>query len=318
MPGSSTRADVTFESGGAPISAWFYLPPTEVEPPWSCIVMGHGFAAVKEARLDAFAERLAEAGMACLVFDYRHFGGSGGEPRQVVDIAQQQEDWRAAIAHARSRVDVDPDRIALWGTSFGGGHVLRLAAHDARIRAAVLQMPFVDSLATAKEEGFRATLRLAGAALRDALRRAQRRAPYLIPVVGPPDSLAMMTQPEAEPGYLSIVTNAPTWRNAVAARIVLEMALFRPGRHASHVACPLLFVVGTQDGITPPQATLAHGLRAPRAEIITLPIGHFDAYLGRWFDRAVAAETEFLVRQLDVRRSAVELVPRSPARAAGP
>ena len=46
--------------------------------------MAHGFSGVREQRLDAYAERFAQAGLAVLVFDYRHFGASGGEPRQLL------------------------------------------------------------------------------------------------------------------------------------------------------------------------------------------------------------------------------------------
>ncbi|MCL6646188.1 MAG: alpha/beta hydrolase, partial [Dehalococcoidia bacterium] len=139
-----TRERVTFESEGVPIAAFFY--PGEGPGPSRrpCVVLGHGLGAVKEARLTAFAERFAAAGLACLAFDYRHFGESGGEPRQLVDIRRQQDDWRAAIGFARSLERVDPDRVGLWGTSFSGGHVLEVAAGDGRVRAAVVQVPFVD------------------------------------------------------------------------------------------------------------------------------------------------------------------------------
>ena len=82
--------------------------------------MAHGFSGVRDQRLDAYAERFAAAGLACLVFDYRHFGDSGGQPRQLLDIGRQLDDWRAAIAFARSLEEVDGDRIGLWGTSFSG------------------------------------------------------------------------------------------------------------------------------------------------------------------------------------------------------
>ena len=55
--------------------------------PHPCVVMAHGFSAVREQRLDAYAERFAAAGLAVLVFDYRHFGASQGEPRQLLSIA---------------------------------------------------------------------------------------------------------------------------------------------------------------------------------------------------------------------------------------
>ena len=40
----------------------------------------------------------AGAGFAALVFDYRHFGASTGEPRNLVDIGRQHDDWRDPIA----------------------------------------------------------------------------------------------------------------------------------------------------------------------------------------------------------------------------
>jgi quorum-quenching protein AidA len=293
------RDDVTFTSGGEEIAAWFYHPaPDDSFVPAPCVVMGHGFAGVKDARLDAFAERFADAGIACLVFDYRHFGASAGEPRQLVDIGHQREDWRAAIRYARSLQAVDAQAIGAWGTSFGGGHVLELAAHDAGIHAAVLHLPLVDALATGKHEGVIATAKLAWCGLRDLARAALRRSPLLIRVVGPPGTVAFMSTPDAQPGYFSIVTNAPAWRNEVAARVVVAMALFRPIASARRVRCPLLFVVGEKDTITPTDSTLKAARQAPRAEVLSLPGSHFDAYLGEQFERAVSAETAFFVKHL--------------------
>jgi hypothetical protein len=260
--------------------------------------VAHGFAGVKEARLDAFAERFAAAGMACLVFDYRHFGGSGGEPRQLVNIKHQREDWQAALQYARSLPTVNARAIGLWGTSFGGGHVLELVARDPEIKAAVLHLPLVDALATGLHEGFIPTVKLAWSGLRDLFRAVTRRSPHYIPVVAPPGSLAFMSTPEAQPGYFSIVTNAPTWKNEVAARIVIEMALFRPISSAEKARCPLLFVVGETDSVTPTDVTLKAARHAPDARVLSLPGGHFDAYLGEQFERAVSAESAFFAEHL--------------------
>ena len=91
------------------------------------VVLAHGFAAFRELRLDAYAARFAQAGYAALVFDYRHWGASEGQPRRVLDIGEQHADWRAAIAYARSLDGIDTTRVVGWGSSFGGGHVLMLA-----------------------------------------------------------------------------------------------------------------------------------------------------------------------------------------------
>ena len=140
------RSDVEFTSGGVTCRAWLYEPDAGARPP--IIVMAHGLGGVRHMRLGAFAERFADAGYACLVFDYRHFGASAGEPRQLLDIDRQLEDWRSAIAYAHTLDGVDPDRVVVWGTSFGGGHVIVTAAQDKRLAAAIAQCPFTDGFAS--------------------------------------------------------------------------------------------------------------------------------------------------------------------------
>ena len=110
--------------------------------------MAHGFSATRDQRLDVYAERFRAAGLGVLLFDYRHFGASGGAPRQLLDIGRQQADFRAAVAHARAIDWVDPARVALFGSSFSGGHVLAVGADDERIAAVVSQCPFTDGLAS--------------------------------------------------------------------------------------------------------------------------------------------------------------------------
>ena len=78
------REDVWFTSGTDRVSAWLYRP--DSADPVPLLVMAHGLGAVRTMRLDAYAERFSAAGYACLVFDYRNFGDSEGEPRQLLDI----------------------------------------------------------------------------------------------------------------------------------------------------------------------------------------------------------------------------------------
>jgi dienelactone hydrolase len=83
------RSDVTFESAGTRCAAWLYRPVESGGGPAPCVVLAHGFSGVRDQRLDAYAERFAQAGLAALVFDYRYFGDSDGEPRQLLDIRRQ-------------------------------------------------------------------------------------------------------------------------------------------------------------------------------------------------------------------------------------
>ena len=142
----SEREDLSFASGGETCAAWLYRP-DGAPGPAPCVVMAHGFSGTRGDRLPAYAERFAAAGMAVLLFDYRHFGDSTGEPRQLLDIGRQQADYRAAVAFARTLGGIDATRIALFGTSFSGGHVVAVAAQDPSIAASSPQCPFADGLA---------------------------------------------------------------------------------------------------------------------------------------------------------------------------
>src|SRR5271168_2960825 len=76
-----------------------------------CVVLAHGLGGTVDSGLLPFAERFAAAGLDALAFDYRHFGASDGEPRQLLSPRRQLEDYAAAIAFARSLETVDPERI---------------------------------------------------------------------------------------------------------------------------------------------------------------------------------------------------------------
>src|SRR5690606_4654369 len=143
--GGFERGNVHFPSGSDVCDAWLYRPAgATAAGSLPVIVMAHGLGGIKVGGLAPFAERFCTEGYACLVFDYRYFGDSGGEPRELLDIPSQLEDWRAAVACARSLPGIDPDRVVVWGTSFGGGHAVVTAAEDARIAAAIAQCPFTD------------------------------------------------------------------------------------------------------------------------------------------------------------------------------
>ena len=290
------RLDVRFPSGRDTCAAWLYLP--DGDGPFAGVVFGHGWTGVREQRLDAYAERFAGSGLVALVFDYRHFGASSGRPRQLLCIKRQLADWAAAVAYARSRNEIDPRRVALWGTSFSGGHVMEFAARDAEIAGVVAQVPFADGLRNLLSLGLALTLRLAAAGLRDQIGAALGRPPHMVPSVGPPGSLAVMTTPDAEPGFRGIDPPDSTWRNESAARIGLRVGMYRPGRRAGRIVAPILFAVARDDAITPAALVQAAAARAPHAEVRTYPGGHFDIYVGATFERAVAHQVEFLTRHL--------------------
>ena len=215
--------DVRFESAGERCAAWHLTGEGDAFAPDGrrpCVVMAHGFGGTRDSGLLPFAQAFAAAGLDALVFDYRNFGDSTGEPRQLVDWRRHREDYRAAIAHARGLDGVDPDRIVLWGTSYSGGHVVAVAADDAASPRSIAQTPATDGLAAllelAKYAGPLPPLRMAAIGVRDLVGGLLGREPIRLPLVGPPGTLAAMASPDAEPGFLAVA--GPTFENAFCAR----------------------------------------------------------------------------------------------------
>jgi dienelactone hydrolase len=296
---TSTREDTTFDSHGTSCAAWLYRPDGVTAPP--IIVMGHGFGAIRVMRLDAYAERFAQAGFAVLVFDYRGFGDSDGQPRQVLSIPMQHEDWRAAVAHARTLPGVDTSRVVAWGTSFAGGHVLHLAAEDHDLAAVVAQVPHVSGPAAVRSTPIRVSLRLVLAGLRDAVGAASGRSPHRVPAVGKPGEIAMMTSPDAWPlAQRLAASDLARFRreNVVAARIALVMASYSPGRRANRITAPTLVQIALKDVVTPVKVAKRAAARIPGAEVKTYDCSHFEPYLEPYFDTVVGDQVDFLTRTL--------------------
>lgn len=290
------RSDVMFPSGGESCAAWLYRP--ESGGPVPLVAMAHGFSCTRELRLDAYAERFCAAGLGALVFDYRYFGASGGLPRQLLDVPSQHADYVAAVAYARGLDWVDPDRLALFGCSFSGGHVLAVASQDPRIAAVVSQCPFTDSLASLAKLGPVNIAKATVAGLRDEFAALRGREPLYVAAVGEPGTFACMTTPDAKRGLEAITPPQTNWQNRVAARIGLRMTFYRPGRAAAKIACPVLFCICERDSVAPPGVTAKYAAAVPRGEIKRYPIGHFDVYIGEGFERAVTDQIEFLRRHL--------------------
>jgi pimeloyl-ACP methyl ester carboxylesterase len=281
------RSDLTFASGPDSCAAWLYRPDRGGDA-LPIVVMAHGFSGTRRDRLGPFAERFAVAGAAALVFDHRGFGDSGGEPDRF-NPARQLEDWEAAIAAARSLPGIDPDRVATFGSSMGGGNALAAAAADPRVAAAISQVPFLD-LSQAFRPRSRVRLRMLLAAVLD----------RHLPAVGRPDEAAFINAPDSEAGWRQVVAGGEDsrWRNRGSARWIITSP-FRTSRHAERLHCPWLVCVGEADQVAAPAQSIAAARRAPFGELRTYPgVDHFDIYDGPGHEAVVADQLDFLHRHL--------------------
>ena len=300
MPTGATRADVTIPSSQDDVAAWLYRPAASNPP---VIVMAHGVGGVKEMRLDAFAERFVAAGYAAVVFDYRNFGASGGQPRQLLDIATQQQDWRNVLAWVRAQPELDSDRLVLWGTSFGGGIVIQVAAEDQQVAAVIAQCPFTDGHASSRAGSTVSAAKVGVLAVLDLVASALGRRPVMMSSSGRPGSAALMAGPDSSSGYLALAETAPTFRNHIAARFGLAITRYRPGLLTDRVTAPILFAICEADTVAPPAVSRRHAARAPRGEVRTYPFGHFDIYVREPFEQVVVDYLDFLDRHVPTGRT---------------
>lgn len=297
VAGVEVRRELRFPSGSTTCAADLYMP-ANAGARVPCVVMGHGFTGTRDLGLASYAMRFASAGVAAVVFDYRHFGTSGGEPRQLLSIRDQLEDWRAAIAFARGCAELDPARVAIWGTSLSGGHVIAIAADDPAIAAVVAQVPWL-GVVRGHKSPWRVTslVALVTAAIRDTIRMHRGASPLLVPVVGRAGELAVFTGDDAAAFAHRFRASAPSWRNEIAARSLLQLVRYRPYRAAARLAMPVLLCVAERDRYASPELARRVAFAAPHAELRRYPIEHFDAYLGE-HETLVADQVTFLVNTL--------------------
>lgn len=299
------REDITFTAPGATLRGWFY-PAADAQGPAACVVLQHGFTAVKEMHLDDYAAHFQAAGLACLVYDHPGFGDSDdlpGTPRQQVDPWQQIRCIQHAITYAQSRKDVDPDRIGLWGSSYGGGNAYVTAAIDRRVKAVVGQVPAISG-----SETFKQLVRIDHWAAMDAAFAAERQAqlngapPTYIPIVAEdPAAMSGLPTPDSWEFFRHYIDKPGVkWKNETT---LLSMEFFRgyePGAYLPMIApTPLLMVVAPLDRLADGGlATAAFETARHPKQLTLVPGGHFDAYTGKGFEISAGAARDWFVRHL--------------------
>ena len=294
------RRDIEFDAEGVTLRGWFY-PAEGASATAPTIVMAHGFSAVKEMYLDAYAEVFAAGGLNALVFDNRNFGASDGEPRQEIDPWAQVRDYRHAITYAGTLSESD-DRIGIWGSSYSGGHVLVVAAIDRRVKAVVCQVPMVSG-----HDNFRALVRadlIAGFQAGfndDRAARFRGDPPVLVPVVAedPAAPCALPTRDSWEWFSETGKTRATSWRNEVTLRSVEMFSEYEPIAYLPYISpTPLLMQPAIGDHLTPCDLAVAayEKAREPK-KLNILPGGHFDAYV-KGFDDSSGPARDWFVQHL--------------------
>ncbi|MEU8825164.1 alpha/beta hydrolase [Streptomyces sp. NPDC048636] len=297
------REDIAFDAQGATLRGWFYPAAGNEGRKAPCVVLQHGFSAVKEMGLDRYAEIFQAAGLNALAYDHPGFGASDalpGSPRQEVDPWQQVRCLQHALTYAQSREDVDADLIGVWGSSLGGGNALVAAAIDRRVRSVVSQVPMITGSALSGSEGDGAELATAFTAERVA--RAGGAAPATIPVISNDPSVpAALPTPDAYAWFSQTENDQrSTWRNEITFLSAEHTRGYEPGAYVRFIApTPLLMIVAPKDETTPGVfATDAYETASRPKKLELIPGGHFDAYDGEGFALSSTAARDWFTTHL--------------------
>ena len=294
---STRRVEFTTPIDGDPadadrLSATLYLPDRPANPP--VIVMAPGLGAWRTFGYPAYAERFAQAGYATLLFDFRYHNDSDGEPRSLVDIDAQIEDYEAAIATAKRLDAVDGTQLVLWGYSLSGGHVLSVAADRFDVDAVIAMSPFTDGR-NALKRMLRQPKRAIGSiarGLRDRIGSIVG-VHYHVPIVGDPGSPAVVTSPSIRREYLDLVDRESPWRNETPARIFLSIGRYRPIVTAEDINTPTLLLAGTDDEVIPADEVETAADAIDDSTLVRFPATH-SSHLGEDFETSVGHQLTFL------------------------
>jgi len=281
--------NIVFQSKGLHCHGWLYVPEIlDEEQRLPAIVMAHGFAGVKEMGLAEVAKLFTEAGFVTLVFDYRYWGESEGEPRNQIFAHDMVEDYRNAVTWLSYRPEVDADRIGVWGTSYSGGLVLYVGTFDKRVKAIVAQVPSALNPESRQAKDPETWSRVGKLLIQDRIERYRAGTVKYIKVVAPEGEPCVLPGKDAYEEYMRLKKLAPHWRNKVTLESLEKMREFDPVSLV-HLMSPtaILLIPGEKDALVPINAVklVYERARQPKA-ISILPITHFEIYQDPWLSKA--------------------------------
>ncbi len=283
-----SREDVDFYSDGTRCSAWLYLPEAEEKCP--IIVMANGFGGTRKNRLYEYAERFAENGYACFLFDYRNYGDSDGNKRQLINAKMQLKDWDSAIEYIKKDSRINREKLLLFGTCFAGGHVIWLSAHRKDIIATVAQCPYTDTIATLKAVGACYILKKIPFVIADLLTCVTGYNPVMLKLGTYKGENAFM---EADEKTTKLMIGDATFINKAPARSLLEFLKYSPGEFFGKITIPIYVAACSRDTLVPGEKTIELARNAEHSVVKKYECRHFDIYLNGDFEEAIKDYIKF-------------------------
>ena len=260
------------------------------------IVLCHGYTGVKDLYLPDNARVLNEAGYVVLTFDYKGWGESGG-PRSRLAPHGRVADVQAALTFLGTLAEVDPGRLGIYGTSYGGATVVWVAAVDARVRCAVSVVGIGNGA-----RWMRSVRRpdewhdLLARARQDAVKR-------VLDGESEPVAREEILLPDRQSAELAAAArrNNPAAVGTIPLEYVEQTLQFNPEWVVDRIAPrPILFITTDNDRLVPPEESAALYARAgePKKLVTLKGYGHYEVYAEPAFSEVMKATVEWYRRHL--------------------
>ena len=292
---------VTFCSEGCRLAGDLYLPGDLREGEKRAgILLCHGYTGVKDLYLPDNARVLTEAGYVVMAFDYKGWGASEGPPARL-DPYGRVADAHAALTMLAMQPEVDDGRLGLYGTSYGGGTVVWLAATDERAKCAVSVVGVGHGArwmrSVRRPDEWRDLLEKSQA---DRVQRVRTGASAAA-------DRDFVLLPDRQSKALATAARRanPAALNTLPLEYVDETLSFNPEWVVDRIAPrAVLFVTTDDDRLVPPEESIAmyEKAREPKKLVVLRGHGHYEVYVEpafsevmketlAWFDRFVPART---------------------------
>ena len=251
------------------------------------IVLCHGYTGVKDIYLPDNARVLNEAGYVAMTFDYKGWGDSKG-PRSRLAPYSRVADVQAALTFLGTLPEVDPDRLGIYGTSYGGATVVWVGAIDPRVKCVVSVVGIGNGA-----RWMRSVRRpdewhdLLERSRQDRLKRA---------LDGKSEFVAReeILLPDRQSAELAAAArrNNPAAVSAIPLEYVDETLQFNPEWVVDKIAPrPILFITTDDDRLVPPGESIQLHARAgePKKLVVLEGYGHYEVYMEPAFSRVMQA-----------------------------
>src|SRR5262245_32771353 len=289
---------VQFYSEGIPVIGSLGIPDDyKTGEKRAAVIFCQGFTGVKEMFLPNNAERLRAEGYLTLNFDYRYFGESGGKPRSRLIPMAQVTDIRSAMTFMQSLPEVNPDRIGLYGTSFGCSNVVYTAGVDERAKCTVAVVGPGDC-----ERQFRLGPNF------DAFMDKVLRAKADFVTTGNVTYMQTTRMMARDPGVVAELEKNkslyPTWRPEVSFESIADIMEFKPESVADRISPrAILWIHTDKDKLVPlyeAQSMYAKA-RNPKKLVVLENMVHEDVYHGEGFAQVMQHTTAWFKEHMPAR-----------------